>query len=125
MTDVYSRQAYNLVTHKDLCLKCHPMGNVKIEGAQGPNLSLAAERLRPEWVEQWVAQPIRMFPYPPVMPQNFPNNPDPLQWTYQDAFVGSPQQQVRAARDLIMDLPRLNELLTAHPPTPPPPEGKK
>ncbi|MFO0876809.1 MAG: c-type cytochrome [Gemmataceae bacterium] len=124
-SDQYSRSAFRLVTHKDLCLKCHAIGNVKIEGAQGPNLALAAERLRPEWTEQWIAQPLRMFSYPPVMPQNFPNNADPLQWTYQEAFVGTPLQQTRAVRDLIMDLPRLNDLLQTIPPATKAPGGSK
>jgi mono/diheme cytochrome c family protein len=124
VTDLYSRQAYKLLTHRDLCLKCHPVGNIKIEGAQGPNLALAAERLRPEWVEEWVAHPTRMFTYNPVMPQNFPANPDPLQWTYQDAFVGTPSQQARAVRDLIMDQARLAELIATIPPPPPPPAPK-
>ncbi len=119
--DLYSRQAYNLLTHKSLCLTCHSIGPVQITGAQGPNLALASERLRPEWVEQWVAQPVRMFPYSPVMPQNFPYEADPLKWEFQEAFVGSPLQQTKAVRDLIMDLPRLTDLLTTSPPTIPPP----
>lgn len=118
--DSYPQQAYKLLTHRDLCLKCHPIGSIKIDGAQGPNLSLAAERLRPEWIEQWVAHPTRLFTYNPVMPQNFPAEPDPLKWISQDAFVGTPLQQTRAVRDLIMDQPRLNELIRTMPPPPPP-----
>src|SRR5262249_13675415 len=82
--DLYSLSAYKLLTHKDLCLQCHPIGPVNFPGAKGPNLALAAERLRPEWIEEWVAHPTRLFPYLPTMPQNFPNNPDPLKWERQD-----------------------------------------
>jgi mono/diheme cytochrome c family protein len=115
-TDLYSRQAYRLLTNKDLCLKCHEIGHIKIEGAQGPNLMMAAERLRPEWMEKWAANPPRMFTYQPVMPQNFPNDPDPLKWKYQETFVGSPLQQTRAVRDILMDTPRLSDLLASQPP---------
>jgi mono/diheme cytochrome c family protein len=117
--DLYSIQAYRLVTNRNLCLQCHSLGKEEIKGAQGPNLALSADRLRPEWVEQWVANPIRMFPYNPVMPQNFKNHHDPLQWGYMDTFVGTPLQQTRAVRDLIMDLPRLTDLLANNPPPPP------
>jgi mono/diheme cytochrome c family protein len=116
--DIYARDAFKLLTNKDLCLKCHDVGGILTEGPQGPNLALAPERLRPEWSEQWIGHPKRMFPYQPVMPQNFPNEPDPVKWKFQETFVGSPLQQTRAVRDIIMDLPRLNDLL-ANPPTPP------
>src|SRR5262249_5893280 len=118
VTDAYSTSAFRLLADKEVCLKCHPIGNIKIEGAQGPNLALSAERLRPEWTEQWIANPLRMFPYSPAMPQNFPNDPDPLKWKEQDKFVGKPLQQTRAVRDLLMDLPRLNDLITSNPPVP-------
>jgi hypothetical protein len=127
-TDLFSRQAYRLLTNRELCLKCHPIGNIVIEGPQGPNLSLAAERLRPEWMEQWIANPVRLFNYQPVMPQNFPNDPDPLKWKYQETFVGSPLQQSKAVRDILMDAPRLSDLLATIPPPPPPatpPAGDK
>jgi mono/diheme cytochrome c family protein len=125
-TDLYSRQAYKLLTNKDLCLKCHEIGHIKIEGPQGPNLAQAAERLRPEWMVKWIANPPRMFTYQPVMPQNFPNDPDPLKWKYQETFIGSPLQQSRAVRDILMDTPRLTDLLvTQPPPALPTPEGDK
>lgn len=119
--DLYSRSAYKLLTNTNLCLQCHSIGPVYLPGAKGPNLALAAERLRPEWTEQWVAHPTRMFPYLPTMPANFENNPDPLQWKWQEQFVGTPLQQTRAVRDLIMDQSRLADLLRHNPPPTPPP----
>ena len=115
-SEIYASDAFKLLTNKDLCLKCHNIGNIQIEGVQGPNLTLAAERLRPDWSEEWIAHPKRMFTYAPVMPQNFPNEPDPLKWKYQDSFVGSPHQQIRAVRDILMDQSRLSDLLAT--PTP-------
>ncbi len=95
------------------------------ESPKGPNLILTAERLRPEWVEQWIANPVRLFPYPPEMPQNFANEADRLKWKYQERFVGSPGKQAAAVRDILMDLPRLNDLLANPPPTPPAEGGGK
>ena len=62
-------------------------------------------------MERWIANPKRMFPYQPVMSQNILNEHDPKKWTNQQLFVGKPLQQTKAVRDIIMDLPRLNELL--------------
>jgi mono/diheme cytochrome c family protein len=102
----YARDAYRLVTNKELCLKCHSVGGTEVEGATGPNLALSSQRLRPEWTLEWVANPARLFTYSPVMPQNFANGS--LQ--YQDYFVGPPLQQARAVRDVLMDMPRLADL---------------
>lgn len=117
--NLYARHTFTLLTDKNLCLKCHNIGALKTDKPQAPNLGLAAERLRPDWVERWVAIPERMFIYFPVMPQNFKNIHDPIQWENQDKFIGSPQQQIGAVRDLLMDSPRLNTLISTTPPTPP------
>ncbi len=76
---------------------------MKASAPQGPNLALTAERLRPEWVREWIANPDRLFGYKPAMPQNFPN--DSLD--YQNVFVGKTLDQVTAVRDVLMDLPRV------------------
>ncbi|MFO0927655.1 MAG: c-type cytochrome [Gemmataceae bacterium] len=116
---LYARHAFNLLADKNLCLKCHNIGGLRTDKPQAPNLGMAAERLRPDWVERWIAVPERMFTYFPVMPQNFKNVHDPLQWENQDKFVGPPLQQIRAVRDLLMDSPRLNSLIATTTPTPP------
>ena len=122
VADLYSRQAYQLLTDKNLCLQCHTVGTIAIDKPQAPNLALAAERIRPEWMEMWIANPKRMFTYEPIMPVNFPNGHDPLQWKYQESFTGPPIQEVRAVRDLLLDGPRLIDLIATYPPaaTPPP-----
>jgi hypothetical protein len=73
---------------------------------QGPNLDLTADRLRPDWVKQWLANPARLFAYNPNMPQNFPGG----SLDYQDTFVGSPLEQVTALRDVLMDLSRVADM---------------
>jgi hypothetical protein len=104
--DAYAVGGYKLLLNKDSCLKCHAVGSVPAEGALGPNLILSADRLRPEWTLEWLANPTRLFTYSPLMPQNFAR--DAVEW--QDSYAGSPLEQARAARDVLMDLPRISEL---------------
>ena len=47
-----------------------------------------------------------MFGYSPTMPQNFPND----SVDYKEFFAGETRDRVRAARDVLMDLPRLEDL---------------
>jgi cbb3-type cytochrome oxidase cytochrome c subunit len=102
----YATDAYKLLTDRNLCLQCHDVGEVRTSQPQGPNLALTAERLRPEWVKEWIANPDRLFGYKPAMPQNFPN--DTLQ--YQDRFAGKTLDQVIAVRDILMDLPHVTDM---------------
>jgi mono/diheme cytochrome c family protein len=104
--DAYAVGGYKLLLNKDSCLKCHSVGTLQAEGASGPNLMLSADRLRPEWTLEWLANPKRLFSYQTLMPQNFAK--DAVEW--QDSFAGQPLDQARAARDVLMDLPRIAEL---------------
>jgi mono/diheme cytochrome c family protein len=104
--DRYAVGGYRLLTNRELCLQCHDVGSVKAEGPTGPNLALAADRLRPDWTLRYIANPTRMLTYTAPMPQNFPR--DSVKW--QESFVGPPLDQARAVRDVLMDLPRLSEL---------------
>ena len=73
--EAYAADAYRLVAaNPNICSKCHSIGSLKIEGANGPDLSIASERLRPEWTLEWISNPDRMFAYAPTMPQNFPKD---------------------------------------------------
>src|SRR5207237_4006188 len=48
------------------CQSCHPTSNALPPGKApedlAPNLQLAHERLRPDWVLQWVRDPQKIFP---------------------------------------------------------------
>jgi cbb3-type cytochrome oxidase cytochrome c subunit/predicted nucleic acid-binding Zn-ribbon protein len=47
------------------CISCHPTSaNVKLEEgkAPAPSLSLAAKRLRPDWIVRWLEDPITIVP---------------------------------------------------------------
>jgi cbb3-type cytochrome oxidase cytochrome c subunit len=104
--NAYAVGGFKLLLNKDSCLKCHSVGPLQAEGPLGPNLMLSADRLRPEWTLQWLANPKRLFSYQTLMPQNFAK--DAVEW--QDSFAGPPLEQARAARDVLIDLPRIAEL---------------
>ena len=82
---------------------------------QGPLLSLAAERLRPEWTQRWMGNPQRFLHYTTIMPLNFKANaPD-----YQDVFAGSSAEQIQAVRDFLMLYPQVADwALLKHRPGP-------
>jgi hypothetical protein len=69
----------------------------------GPPLTNAHQRLRPGWLERWIANPQKFLPYESSMPMNFPAN-DPK--AFEEFFIGAPLDRVQAARDLLMILPR-------------------
>jgi cbb3-type cytochrome oxidase cytochrome c subunit len=105
---VYATDAYRLLlSHADrICLSCHQVGNNKATAAKGPPLDLSAQRLRPDWTGRWLANPRRMISYPTIMPQNFPRNKEESR----QLFDGTPEEQVLAIRDALMDLPKVLEM---------------
>jgi hypothetical protein len=115
--------AFRTITNRELCLKCHSVGSIQTTAPQGPNLTLASQRLRPEWMRLWIANPPRMFPYLPVMPVNFPNDPETLKKKKEVTVVGTPIEVVDSVRDTLLDLPRLGDLPGVRSPVPPAPAG--
>ncbi len=92
--------ALKIITNNNYCVKCHlvgdyvPAGSVK---ALAPQLQQVHERLRPDYVHGWIANPKRFLPYT-GMPVNIPyGNP-----VSQDLYRGSSEQQVDALTDLLM-----------------------
>lgn len=70
----YFESGWQLLVDKNLCIKCHDIGTFRAEGKpeeKGPALSLAADRLRPDYVERWISLPKRFTPYT-LMPQYDP-----------------------------------------------------
>jgi cytochrome c551/c552 len=92
--------ALKIVTNNNYCVKCHlvgdytPAGSVK---ALAPQLQKVHERLRPDYVHGWIANPKRFLPYT-GMPVNIPYN----QPVSQDLYTGTSEQQVDALTDLLM-----------------------
>jgi cbb3-type cytochrome oxidase cytochrome c subunit len=83
---------------KSQCTSCHPTSNVMPPGKDptdlAPNLMLAGERLRPDWVLLWLKDPQKVFPGT-KMPTFFPSYPDT---PYKD-LPGDAPAQILAIRD--------------------------
>jgi len=94
-----------------LCVKCHSLGGRKfkvsdpVKDIQGPNLNVAQNRLRADWVKLWLYKPTWITPYT-SMPLNFPRNNTTQ---FPDLFGGSPDAQVTASRDALLNYTRLME----------------
>jgi cbb3-type cytochrome oxidase cytochrome c subunit len=110
--EAYATDAYRLVANYGICLNCHQVGNVPPKLAQGPSLNIAWERLRPEWMQHWIASPQRLITYDTPMPQNFQANKTP----WPEFLTASPDprqgmlEQVTAVRDILSILPQVVEM---------------
>jgi hypothetical protein len=103
----YVTDAFRIVANKQLCMQCHQIGPTPVNNQiQGPPLYLSHQRLRPGWLERWIATPQRFLTYGSSMPNNFPV--DKLQ--YQESMVGTPLEQVIGIRDSLMAFPRVSAL---------------
>ena len=81
------------------CASCHPTSNVmppnKDATDLAPNLLLANDRLRPEWVLLWLRDPQKIFPGTkmPTFYSQYPASP------YPDILGGDARAQIQAIRD--------------------------
>lgn len=73
------------------CISCHDIGGVANTGTRGPDLSTINQRVRYEWYERWLSQPLRMAPGT-RMPQAFIDGKS----TLTTALNGDPKQQAEA-----------------------------
>lgn len=94
-------EAGRLLTTKDYfdCFSCHQRGAQKPQGPPegwAPDLSLAAQRLSPEWIVKWLRDPQKVMPGT-KMPSFFPGGPP-------DVLGGDDDAQMRALRDYILSL---------------------
>jgi hypothetical protein len=84
------------------CAKCHLIGNYRPAGDDvavlAPRLDEVADRLRPEYVRRWIAEPKSVLPYT-AMPAHFPPTGEPLG---QDLFPGSSTEQLDAVSELLI-----------------------
>ncbi len=106
--EAYAADAYRMVTSRKLCLQCHQVGNLAPteKDKQGPPLALANQRLRPEWIVQWVNQPQRFVPYPSLMPTYF-SEKEPK---WQPIHSGPALEQIHAVRDVLLNFPRVADM---------------
>lgn len=81
------------------CFSCHQQGDKKPEGPPegwAPDLTMAKQRLNPEWILSWIHDPQKLMPGT-KMPSFYPGGPE-------DVFGGNEEQQIRAIRDYLMVL---------------------
>ncbi len=100
-------EAMNIVVNGNYCVKCHAVGDFSPEGDAltfGPNLADVHNRLRPEYLQHWVANPKRILPYT-GMPVNIPYKADAenLGGIAQTLFRGTSLEQLDGLVDLLMN----------------------
>ncbi len=105
--EAYAADAYRLLTSRELCSKCHQVGSIRAgeQKSPGPHLDLAAERLRPGFIQHWVSKPARLV-YFTSMTQYFKK--DSLE--YQQIHAGASLEQIDALRDVLLNLPRVSSM---------------
>ncbi len=84
------------------CQKCHVLGAIPKEQAidtLAPDLRMASERLNPDWIVQWLKNPLAILPgtrMPGFWPvDTYPKSPFPQ-------LGGDPDAQMRAIRDYLL-----------------------
>ncbi|MDG2382912.1 MAG: hypothetical protein P8N76_14680 [Pirellulaceae bacterium] len=102
-------QAMNVITSNDYCVKCHLVADYDPGGsllAKAPDLSVVHRRLRPEYLQHWIAKPVQILPYTP-MPVNIQFNSElpHLGGVSQKLFHGTSIEQLNAVVDLLMNYP--------------------
>ena len=98
--------AFTHARTRGICATCHEVGNQKPgQATQGPSLNVVHERLRPEWVMRWIANPKRHVPYSTPMPANFPAN----QKLFQELVAGEPLEQILTVRDALLNWPAVSD----------------
>lgn len=73
------------------CISCHDIGGVPNTGTRGPDLATINQRVRYEWYERWMHQPLRMAPGT-RMPQAFVDGKS----TLSGVLNGDPKAQAEA-----------------------------
>jgi mono/diheme cytochrome c family protein len=86
------------------CVKCHVVAGKlpnQDPANMAPDLAKVPERLRAEWLAQWLADPGRIMPGT-RMPANFPTNPQ--ENAYPEVLGGDQKQQIEAVRAYLLTL---------------------
>ena len=101
--------AMQIVTNGNYCVKCHLVGEYVPTGSEralAPDLSRIHNRLRPDYVRRWIANPKKILPYT-AMPVNIPFNPNAphLGGVDQAIYPGTSVQQLDGLVDLLMNFP--------------------
>lgn len=129
------KDAMNIFTDGNYCVKCHALGDYEAKGSPrslGPKMDDVYRRLRPEYLRNWVARPLRILPYTP-MPTNITFEPKPPYFggVDQKLFPGTSIQQLDGVVDLLMNFDEYARRQTSvkglvkEPATTPPPAGRR
>jgi len=87
------------------CIKCHPAGNAAPRPGEAstsdlaPNLTKARDRLKPEWIVDWLADPNKLQEGT-RMPTFFPDGQSPLP----EVLGGDARKQMTAIRDYVISI---------------------
>jgi cytochrome c2 len=97
----YLSSAKRLFESKDVnCILCHVKGEKMPEGDKtgwAPDLMLAKERLKPDWIKKWLLDPQSIQPGT-KMPKFF------REGEFQDYIPGTPAEQTEVMKDYLMNL---------------------
>ncbi len=87
------------------CWNCHQQGERKPQGPPegwAPDLTLAHERLNPDWIERWITDPQKLMPGTKMptyyMPGDLEGSAPP------DILGGDPHRQIRVLADYVFHL---------------------
>jgi mono/diheme cytochrome c family protein len=86
------------------CLSCHYTGKIpegKTPADLAPNLSMAKNRLKPEWIVDWIINPDVIQPGT-RMPQYYPDLKEASPFS-QD-FAGDAREQIKALREYVLTI---------------------
>jgi mono/diheme cytochrome c family protein len=87
------------------CVKCHVVAGKLPAGQEpanmAPDLAKVPERLRPDWLTLWLAEPSRIMPGT-RMPANFPEKPD--ENAFPEILGGDQKKQIEAVRAYLLTL---------------------
>ena len=100
---------------KTYCVKCHLLGDYVPDGGPSdwaPNLDRVYQRLRPDFVEAWLANPQRKLPYT-GMPINFPPRIDPNETIRRQFIPGDSRDALEAVVDLLVNFDALMKSQTS------------
>jgi len=111
--DDYLSESWQML-NAPLCIKCHSVGGRQVtisdpaKDIRGPNLDLAAERLKPDWMLLWLFRPQWITPYT-SMPSPLPPQQVGGQPRYPELFGADGLRQTVSLRDALVNYYKLLE----------------
>jgi cytochrome c551/c552 len=109
----YLQESWQML-NAPLCIKCHSVSGRQVTisdpktDIRGPNLDLAAERLKPDWTLLWLFRPNWITPYT-SMPAPLPPQEEGGQPRYPEIFGGDGLKQTISLRDALINYYKLME----------------